>query len=82
MYEILPNCIDIMPCPNDRISIFGIMMTIPTFKLHFQRLCEGVTNRAQLDSAELFINKIYVDLALAFNNEEIVINLSDILRPC
>jgi hypothetical protein len=71
------NSVDQTPCPNDRIRIFGIMMTIPTFKPHFQRLCDGITTRAQLDSSELSINQIYVDLALAFNNEEIVINLPE-----
>ena len=71
------NSIDITPCPNDRIRLFGIMMTTPSFKGHFHRLCEGVVNRAQLYSTELSLNIIFVDLALAFNNEEIIVKLPD-----
>ena len=71
------SCVDLTPCLNDRIRIFDIMMTTSPFKPRFQRLCDGVANRAQLDSTDLSINQIHADLALVFNNEDIVMNLPE-----
>ena len=44
---------------------------------HFQRLCDGITTLAQLDSPALSLPQIYADIRLAFNNDDIIIKLPD-----
>ena len=68
---------DLTPNPNDRLRLFGILMKIPRFHPQFQRLCDGVTVRDQLDSTELSLKQIYADVRLTFKNDEVVINLPD-----
>ena len=71
------SAVDLTPHPNDRLRLFGIIMTIPRMRPYFQRLCDGITNLAQLDSPSLSIPQIFADIRLAFNNEDIIINLPD-----
>jgi len=71
------SAVDLTPHPNDRLRLFGIIMTIPRMRPYFQRLCDGITNLAQLDSPALSIPQIFADIRLAFNNEDIIINLPD-----
>ena len=37
---------------NDRVRLFGILMTIPENREYFQRLAEGVTSRRHIDDPE------------------------------
>ena len=71
------SAVDLTPHPNDRLRLFGILMTLPRLRPHFQRLCDGITVRDQLDSAELSLKQIYADIRLAFNNDEIVVKLPE-----
>ena len=71
------SAVDLTPHPNDRLRLFGIIMTQPRMRPHFQRLCDGITNLAQLDSPALSLPQIFADIRLAFNNDDIVIKLPD-----
>ena len=71
------SAVDLTPHPNDRVRLFGIIMTQPRMRPHFQRLCDGITNLAQLDSPALSLPQIFADIRLAFNNDDIVIKLPD-----
>ena len=52
-------------------------MSLPDFRFALQRLCDGVTSRDSLDNPALSLTQIFVEIALAFNNEEIVVHLPD-----
>ena len=52
-------------------------MTQPEFRPLLQRLCDGVTNRAALDSPELSLKHMFGELSLRFNNEDIVVNMPE-----
>ena len=69
--------IDSSPHHNDRLRIFGILMTQPDYRDHIQRLTEGVNSRAALDNPSLSLKQIFVEVALAFNNDEMIIQLPD-----
>ena len=71
------SAVDLTPHPNDRIRLFGIIMTLPRMRAYFERLCDGITNREQLDSPALSIPQIFADICLAFNNDDIIIKLPD-----
>ena len=60
---------------NDRVRLFGILMTIPENREYFQRLAEGVTSRRHIDDPEFSLKQIYQTLAFSFNNESIQIVL-------
>ena len=53
------------------------MIMDPDFRDHIQRLIEGVNSRAALDNPSLSLKQNFTEVALAFNNNEIHINLSD-----
>ena len=71
------DSISLAPHPNDRVRLYGIVMAIPEFRFALQRLCDGVTNRDELDNPELSLKQIFVEVALAFNNEEVEVNFPD-----
>ena len=52
-------------------------MTKPSFRPMLQQLSDGVLNCACLDDPELLLKQIFVQLALAFNNEEVEVVLPD-----
>ena len=52
-------------------------MTIPDYRDHIQRLTEGINSRAALDNPSLSLKQIFVEVVLAFNNDEIIIDLPD-----
>ena len=68
------NSISLGPHPNNRIRLYGILMTKLSFRPALQRLCDGVINRDVLDNPEVSLKQIFVELALAFNNEEVVVD--------
>ena len=49
-------------------------MTKPSFRPALQNFCDGLINRDALDNPELSLKRIFVELALAFNDEEVVDN--------
>ena len=69
------NAVDTAPHHNDRVRLFGIIMTHPEFRDIYQKLAEGVTNRHALDDPALHYAKMFQILAFAFNNESIVLAL-------
>ena len=71
------KAVDTTPHVNDRLRLFGILMTNIEFRPMLQRLSDGVVNREQLDNPELSLKQMFMNLALAFNNEEVVITLPD-----
>ena len=52
-------------------------MTLPQFRDHLHKLCDGVKDRDSLDNPALSSREIFAELALAFNNKEIEIQLPD-----
>ena len=52
-------------------------MALPEFRGALQRLSDGVTSRDSLDNPSLSLKQIFVEIALAFNNDEIVVTLPD-----
>ena len=52
-------------------------MTREDFIRMLQRLCDGVVDRACLDDPELSLKQMFVELALGFNNEDLVVQLPD-----
>ena len=71
------NNIDGAPHHNDRLRLFGILMSKPDFREHIERLTEGVNSRAALDNPSLSLKQIFVEAALAFNNEDIIVDMPD-----
>jgi len=60
---------------NDRVCLFGILMTIPENQEYFQRLVEASTTRRHLDYPEFSLKQIYQKLVYSFNNELVKIDL-------
>ena len=71
------DSISLAPHPNDRVRLYGIVMSIPQYRFVLQRLCDGVTSRDALDNPELSLKQIFVDIVLAFNNEELKVIFPD-----
>ena len=71
------DSISLAPHPNDQVQLYGIVMSIPEFQFTLQRLCDGVTSRDTLDDPGLSLKHFFVEIALAFNNEEIVVHVPD-----
>lgn len=69
--------VDLTPHPNDMLWLFRIIMILPRMRAHFQRICDGITDLAQLNSPALSLPQIYIDIQVAFNNEDIIIKLPD-----
>ena len=60
---------------NDRVRIFGIIMSIPEYRDVFSRLVNGPVGRHQKDDVKYHPKQIYHDIALAFNNKTIIVTL-------
>ena len=60
---------------NDRIRIFGIIMSLPEYREVFARLVNGPAARNEIDDVRFHPKQIYQDIALAFNNDNIVLTL-------
>ena len=60
---------------NDRIRVYGLVMSLDIHRDIFQRLAKGVGNRTHLDDPAFSLPKIYQTIAFAFNNDKIVVNL-------
>ena len=60
---------------NDRVRVYGIVMSIHDNKQIFGRLANGPSGRHQIDDVSFHPKQIFQDIALSFNNELIVIQL-------
>ena len=47
------DSISLAPHPNDRVRLYGIVLSIPQYRFALQRLCDGVKSRDALDNPEL-----------------------------
>jgi len=63
--------------PNDRLRVYGLIMSIEIHRDLFQRLAEGVSRRQHLDDPVYSLKQIFQTIAFAFNNEKIVLELPD-----
>lgn len=71
------QAVDTSPHHNDRVQLFGIIMTLPQFRDTYQKLAEGVTSRDGIDDPSLNTTQMFQNIAFAFNNEEITISLPE-----
>lgn len=69
------SAVDTIPHHNDRVRLFGIIMTLPQFRETYQVLGQGITSRAALDDTALHLPELFQQLAFAFNNEDIQVIL-------
>ena len=60
---------------NDRVRVFGIIMTVPENRDIFGQLANGPTGHTQIDDISYHPKQIYQSIALAFNNESVNIEL-------
>ena len=60
---------------NDRICVYGLVMSLDIHRGIFQRLAKGVGTRAHLDDPAFSLPQIYQTIAFAFNNDKIVVKL-------
>ena len=67
--------IDTAPHCSDRVRLFGINISIPEYRDMHQKLVEGVTRRHMLDNPALHFPDFFANLAVAFNNEEVIVTL-------
>ena len=63
------DSVSLTPHTNDRVRLFGIVMARPEFRGSLQQLSDGVTSRDSLDNPSLSLKQIFVEIALAFNND-------------
>ena len=69
--------VDTTPHHNDRVRLFGMIMTLPQFREVYQKLAEGVTSRDGIDDPNLNNTQMFQNLAFLFGNEEVVITLPE-----
>ena len=60
---------------NDRIRLFGVLMTLQQNRALYERLAEGVTNRWVLDNPALSIKQLFQRLNFDFNNDAVKVEL-------
>ena len=71
------NYVASTPVHNDRCRLFGIIISQPEFRDFFQRLSDGVQSRDFLDNPSLSLKQTFVQVTLAFNNEDVMVMLPD-----
>jgi len=60
---------------NNRLRLFGIIMTIPRNRPYFERLAKGVVNKNVLDDDDFNLKNIYQRLTWDFSNDSIIVEL-------
>ena len=60
---------------NDRLRLFGLLMTLPHNLAAYTRLGEGIKNRAVFDDPNMNPKAIFAALAVDFNNNDIIVQL-------
>ena len=60
---------------NDRLRVFGLIMTLPKNRVYFERLALGVTSKNVLDDGSMQPKQIFQELTFDFCNELIRVEL-------
>ena len=60
---------------NDKLRVFGLLLTKEKNKYILERLAEGIKNRNQLDDSMYSLKEMFQTLVLDYNNEEVVVDL-------
>ena len=60
---------------NDRIQVYGLVISIDIHRGIFQRLAKGVGDRVHLDNPVFSLPQIYQTIAFVFNNNKMIVNL-------
>ena len=60
---------------NDKLRVFGLLLTIAKNKYILERLSEGIKDRQQLDDPVYSIKAMFQNLVLDYNNEHIHVKL-------
>ena len=60
---------------NDRLRLFGILMSIPSNRPLFERLASGVADKNVLDDIGMQLKNIYQKLTFDFCNDSIKVQL-------
>ena len=60
---------------NERLRLFGVLMTLPHNLEIYKRLLEGNKNRAVFNDLQMALKSIFTKLANDFNNDDYVIAL-------
>ena len=66
---------DISLHQNDRLRIYGLVISIDVHRDVFQRLAEGCISCRHLDDPTFLLKLFFQTIAFAFNNEKISVNL-------
>ena len=67
----------IYPNDNDKVRLFGIIMTLEKNQLKFQRLAEGHKDWTGMDDLTMSLANIFISICFDFANEDIGIDLPD-----
>ena len=67
----------ISPNDNDKVRLFGLIMTLEKNRLKFQRLAEGHKDWHGMDDPTMSLANIFRCICFDFANEDIVIDLPD-----
>ena len=62
---------------NDRVRVFGIVMTIDDNRYMYERLARGVGSKDDLDDPKYSTQQIYQSIAFHYNNPNIVVKMPD-----
>ena len=60
---------------NDRIRLYGLIMSVSANRHIYQRLAEGCTARRHVDDPVFNSKEMFQSLALMFNNERVMVTL-------
>ena len=60
---------------NDRLRLFGVIMTLPHNLAIYERLSEGIKNRAMFDDPKMQLEKLFTKVANDFNNDDYIIEM-------
>ena len=60
---------------NDKLRVFGLLLTVAKNKYILERLSEGIKDRQQLDDSVYSIKAMFQNLVLDYNNEHIHVKL-------
>jgi len=65
------------PHNNDRIRVYGLVMTRIYNREMYQKLADGITHCSQLEDPKLGFNKLFQNIVLEFTNKKIVLTLPE-----
>ena len=58
---------------NDRVRLYGIIMSIPSNRHIYQRLAEEVTSRRHIDDPTYSVRQMFQNIVLQFNDERVAV---------